>query len=157
MKLRLAVDFWFQTLNALKQTWPSTSQPPTGHTWLWTSTFVNAIRLYPQAPTHVSVCTQSLTAFSNKADNKKEKTNTEDVLFLWRVENGCGTDVHARKHWDSDISTVQPERGELRFPPKEKKQGAAAVLRVKLCVLGMTTPEASYRTLCGLWSWFTPL
>lgn len=59
--------------------------------------------------------------------------------MLLRVWNGCGTDVHACKHYDFNISPVQPEQGELRFPPREKKQGAAKLHSVKLCVSVVTT------------------
>lgn len=59
--------------------------------------------------------------------------------MLLRVWNGCGTDVHGCKHYDFNISPVQPEQGELRFPLREKKQGAAKLHSVKLCVSVVTT------------------
>lgn len=49
------------------------------------------------------------------------------------------TCMHACNHYDFNISTVQPEQGELRFPPKQKKQGAAELHSEKLCVLVVTT------------------
>lgn len=53
--------------------------------------------------------------------------------------------MHAHKQYDFNISTVQPEQGELRFHQKERKQGVAKLHIVKLCVLLMTTVHESNR------------
>lgn len=60
------------------------------------------------------------------------------MLYFFK-ELGCGTGMHVCQQYNFNISTVQPEQGELRFPPKHKKQGAAELRSVKLCVLVMTT------------------
>lgn len=73
----------------------------------------------------------------------KKRKQTEDLPFLWRVKNRCGTAVHAYKHYDYCLQCSR-SRESSDFLQKRRNRVQLSC-SVKLCILVLTTVHESKR------------